>query len=346
MGINEFKKAIKGERMLELSLTTVLQKMGVEIGNTESRFRAFKDTEKRRRLMKKEWEARVSELTAVIVKQLAGLSKKPVPQKDEKLEKMYITLRDTFNAFNNDGSAELGFSEYKEAWAFLNRPGGPDEVKRTFDSIDVDGTGFIEWNEFAFSLMGEGALKFGPLADLELLQSLLSDTAHLLVGMQGDLDEANMSVAERQARNAELKGRLQQMRREMGSQMGNLMGKMMSIFGQDPAELLTEEQIDRVLNATFKKFDKDGSGILELPEFLKAWRSLELKGTDEEIQRSFTDVDTDNSGVIERPEFLKAIKGSRMAELSLSVLMTQMDGKLDGLEDIFNEYKTKREEAE
>jgi hypothetical protein len=163
--------------------------------------------------------------------------------------------------------------------------------------------------------------------------------------MQGDLEEANMSVSERQARNAELKDRLTQMRRETGGQMGNLMGKMMSIFGQDPAELLTEEQIDRVLNATFKKFDKDGSGILELPEFLKAWKSLELKGTDEEIQRSFTDVDTDNSGVIERPEFLKAIKGSRMAELSLSVLMTQMDGKLDGLEDIFNEYKTKREEA-
>ena len=53
--------------------------------------------------------------------------------------------------------------------------------------------------------------------------------------------------------------------------------------------------------------------------------------TDEEIQRSFTDVDTDNSGVIERPEFLKAIKGSRMAELSLSVLMTQIGGKLDRL---------------
>ena len=44
---------------------------------------------------------------------------------------MYNTLRDTFNAFDNEGSAELGFAEYKEAWAFLNRPGGPDEVKRT-----------------------------------------------------------------------------------------------------------------------------------------------------------------------------------------------------------------------
>ena len=82
------------------------------------------------------------------------------------------------------------------------------------------------------------------------------------------------------------------------------------------------------------------------PEFIQAWQSLGLKGTDDEIKRSFTDVDTDNSGKVERLEFMKAIKGSRMAELSLSVLMTQMDGQLEGLEDIFNDFKRKKEEAE
>jgi len=60
------------------------------------------------------------------------------------MEKLYNTLRDTFNAFENDGSAELGFGEYGDEWAFLSRPGGPDEIKGTFDSIDVDGTGFVE----------------------------------------------------------------------------------------------------------------------------------------------------------------------------------------------------------
>ena len=123
--------------------------------------------------------------------------------------------------------------------------------------------------------MGVKALDFGPLADLETLKELLEDTAHLLVGMQGDLDQANMSVEERQRRNNELKNRMKDMKKEMGGNMSKLMGKMFKIFGQDPAELLTDAQIEKIFNATFDKFDKDGSGELELPEFRKAWRFLD-----------------------------------------------------------------------
>jgi len=34
-------------------------------------------------------------------------------------------------------------------------------------------------------------------------------------------------------------------------------------------------------------------------------------------------------------EFAEAVKGSRMAELSMNVIVSQMDGQLEGLEDIF-----------
>merc|ERR1712154_222339 len=111
---------------------------------------------------------------------------------------------------------------------------------------------------------------------------------------------------------------------------GNLMGKMMSIFGQDPAELLTEEQIERILNATFKKFDKDGSGELEMPEFKLAWEDLGLEGTNDEMEEAFIKVDTNKSGKIDNREFNWALQSSRLAELSMSVLLTQMDGKLEG----------------
>merc|ERR1712079_570831 len=72
---------------------------------------------------------------------------------------------------------------------------------------------------------------------------------------------------------------------------------------------------------------------------------LDLKGDDDEVKRAFKSVDVDNSGIVERREFVDAIKGARMAELSLSVLMTQMDGHLEGLEDIFTDFKRKQEEA-
>ena len=47
------------------------------------------------------------------------------------------------------------------------------EIKQTFDSVDVDGSGLVEWAEFAFSLMGEKPLQFRTLADLEILNELL-----------------------------------------------------------------------------------------------------------------------------------------------------------------------------
>merc|ERR1712062_231209 len=53
--LNEFKEAIRGERLLELKLKSLFDQMGVEYNNSETRFAAFKATEKRRRLMKKEW---------------------------------------------------------------------------------------------------------------------------------------------------------------------------------------------------------------------------------------------------------------------------------------------------
>ena len=229
--IDEFMTAIKGSRMAELSLSNVLSKMGVQLNNLDGQFDNFKATEKRRRLMKKEYEENVAKTTKDIIKKLATVANRDVPQKDPEGEQLYNTLKDTFNAFDGDGSAELGFPEYKEAWKFLNRPGGDEDIKAAFDSVDVDGSGLVEWAEFAFSLMGERALDFGPLADLELLNELLNETASYLVALKNDLEDANMSTKERMARNAELRARMENMKKDMNSNMGGMVKKMMGIFG-------------------------------------------------------------------------------------------------------------------
>ena len=58
---------------------------------------------------------------------------------------------------NSEGSGQMQFLEYKETWAFLAQPGGEAEMKRAFDSVDVDGSGNVDWNEFCFSIMGAAA---------------------------------------------------------------------------------------------------------------------------------------------------------------------------------------------
>ena len=100
------------------------------------------------------------------------------------------------------------------------------------------------------------------------------------------------------------------MKGEFNGQMGNILGKMMGFMDKDPQDLLTDEQINKILTETFKKFDKDNSGKLEQPEFIKAWSFLGLKGAQDEILRAFNKVDTDHSGKVDRREFMTAIKDS------------------------------------
>ena len=92
---------------------------------------------------------------------MAAVSSVEVPQRNMKDEKTYQTLKDTFDAFDRDGSAELGYPEYVESWKFLNRNGSEAEIKRTIDAVDVDGSGLVEFTEYAFSLMGKKAMDFG-----------------------------------------------------------------------------------------------------------------------------------------------------------------------------------------
>jgi hypothetical protein len=53
---------------------------------------------------------------------------------DAEGHEMYKTLKDTFNAFDRDGNAEMQYLEYVESWKFLNQPGSEADIKRAFDT--------------------------------------------------------------------------------------------------------------------------------------------------------------------------------------------------------------------
>ena len=55
----------------------------------------------------------------------------------------------------------------------------------------------------------------------------------------------------------------------------------------------------------------------------------------------FYRVDVDGSGFVDRTKFTNAIKDSRIAELSLDIILSQMDDEIVGLNDIFADYKHK-----
>ena len=146
----------------------------------------------------------------------------------------------------------------------------------------------------------------------------------------------------RMSRNAEFRKRLKNLKKSNDGAFAKMMAKVGSITGADVSRLLSDEQINKILEGTFKKFDRDNSGELEMGEFHKAWKLLKLKGSTDEVDRAFYQVDTNNSGRIDMQEFIEAIKNNRAAELSTTLIMQEMEGQLDGLDNIFAEYKVKQ----
>ena len=49
-------------------------------------------------------------------------------------------------------------------------------MEAAFKGVDIDNSGYVEWNEFVLSLQGEEAQKYGLLAFMEVTLSLLEGT--------------------------------------------------------------------------------------------------------------------------------------------------------------------------
>jgi Ca2+-binding EF-hand superfamily protein len=290
--LNEFITTIKSERMAELSLNHILKKMGVHFDESQKAYDAYKRKAQRRRILKKTMEQNVAKVTKNIIEKLSMMADTPLPQQNDADAKMYQTLKDTFDAFDKDGSAEMGYPEYVETWKFLGRSGTEAEIKKSFDAVDLDGSRQIDVNEFMFSLMGEKAQNYGVLADLETLNMLLNNTNDLIQGLQNGMASSAESQESRAKRNAELRQRMKEMKNTMDSNLGNVIGSMMQMMGMDPMDLLTDEEVNKLLNETFKKFDKDNSGSLDFPEFEKYVVENALLNSSEAISHKTTQTES------------------------------------------------------
>merc|ERR1712238_475212 len=102
---------------------------------------------------------------------------------------------------------------------------GEADIKKAYESVDVDGSGTIDWNEFIFSFMGETATKYGVLADMEDLQRLLGNTLKQYVVLRDTLQEVRANNDTRAENNGRLRRRLENMKGEVTSTMNELFAK-------------------------------------------------------------------------------------------------------------------------
>jgi hypothetical protein len=117
---------------------------------------------------------------------------------------------------------------------FIGKREDDDTLAKAFNSVDVDGTGMIDWPEYVFSVLGAKAANYGTLARMEILSTLLDDASGLLTSLRGSLDDAQQSQAARAKRNAELLARMKNMKNETNAQVSGILKKMFALSGKDP----------------------------------------------------------------------------------------------------------------
>merc|ERR1719210_1711534 len=117
------------------------------------------------------------------------------------------------------------------------------------------------------------------------------------------------SAAQQASENEALRNRLEQLKSKQDSEMAKMIGKINALAGMDAIKFMSDEEMDKILYDVFKKFDVDGSGTMELPEFKEA------------------------------------IKGERMAELNMKVIASNMENSIDSLADYMKNFKQRYENA-
>jgi hypothetical protein len=105
--------------------------------------------------------------------------------------------------------------------------------------------------------MGEKALKYGLLADMETCAKHLDQTLAEIALLKDSLATVQENSDMRARRSDELRARLENVRGEVSDTMNDLLSKMMGI---DPKDVLSDSEITAHLQAAFQKFDKDNSG--------------------------------------------------------------------------------------
>jgi len=319
----EFISAIKESRLPELNLKVVMESIGVHLTGLMDKWNSFSSTQQRRRKQRKTMEATLAERLSEMVDVLSQITGKP---RDAGAAEAHREMRETFERFDRNGSGELNLEEYKKAWKFLGRPGTDEEIVSAFKGVDVDNSGFIEWEEFVFSLQGDEAAKYGLLADMEKMLELLAEVHQDLMQLRGERTDSQKELIS-------LRDRLAMLQREATNKTETLVQRMKRVSGERDSIYL--DDLDEQLRKAFNAADKHKSGSLNVWQFSQAWMSLGLGGNEDELKEYYSSVDRlggAGKGMDVR-QFMRVVKNERLAELSLRSRLATLEylfGKIEG----------------
>jgi hypothetical protein len=114
--LKEFQQAIRGERLAELNMNTLVTNLDGTIDSLDKYMKNFKSkyekavaTARRRRQNQGDIIRRIAERSTELLAKFEEVNNEEVVAQDEEGAKMYRQLLETYDAFDNDGNGELQF---------------------------------------------------------------------------------------------------------------------------------------------------------------------------------------------------------------------------------------------
>ena len=232
-------------------------------------------------------------------------------------QRSFRALLGAFRAQDHDRSGRFELPEFALALKALNLDLEDDDIAAVFASLDADGSGVLELSEFMNAMLAEPSadearwLRLGiGKQQLQPAQGVpsIQKTRHEETSFTRELADSH-SVTRGRARPVSAPVGRAALRASTGLPTGRpvetVMHLLRNYFGARP---------NTALVGAFREQDQDRSGRFSVLEFKAALRALNVDVTEGEAEDVFRHLDADGSGVLELSEFVNAMKAEAPPE--------------------------------
>ena len=227
------------------------------------------------------------------------------------------SLEDIFVEFDTDGKGFLIRSDIRRMMNNIGEAIDEEDLDNIMKLLDPDGTGAVTVEQFIDSFMSPSPLFHNPDVLPGSNATLPVRRTQRRIGALSPIDDVDTEIARANNERKMLYMEVMSTGKLKSTDIRLIFNRFKAVDTEGKGKLNYEQFLEgmgRVDSAAsrhmFALCDKDGSGELELREFVLGLVNLTDTTRDDRVQFAFKLFDTDNSGYIDRNELTSIVKSA------------------------------------